>query len=57
VTDEAGKQLQVMHGLGRPLICAVKKIHADAGFHMGEGEAEAWGARLEEEAKRYKPSS
>jgi hypothetical protein len=61
VTDGEGKQLEVMRYIGRSMICFVEGLHEEAlktigGFEDDDG-AEAWGARLEEEAKRFKPRS
>ncbi len=59
VTDGEGKQLEVMRELARPLVCFVKRIHADAYETLcDEGhaeDAEAWGERLAEEARLFKP--
>ena len=56
VTNEEGKQLEVMRHLGRPLVCAVKRIHVDAALNIGQQqEADAWGESLAEEARRFKP--
>ena len=51
ITDGKGKQLRVMEYLGRPLLCAVKKLHADAKFTMAD---ETWAARMEADAKSFK---
>jgi hypothetical protein len=56
VTDGQGKQLEVMRILDRPLVCVVKKLHVDAKLNIDqEQNAEAWGAKLAEDAKRFKP--
>lgn len=52
VTDGNGKQLKVMDYLTRPMVCLVEKLHPDARFTQGEAE---WGARLEAEAKQFRP--
>ena len=54
VTDGAGKQLEAMRSLGRPLLCAVKALHTDAKLNIGAEDAEAWAARLAEEARIFK---
>lgn len=57
VTDGQGKQLEVMRRLGRSLVCVVNRLHADAALNIdSEQDAKAWGAKLEEEAKRFKPA-
>lgn len=53
VTDGKGKQLIVMDVLIRPMVCAVEGLHPDARINHS---ADAWGAQLEEEAKRFRPS-
>lgn len=60
VTDGEGKQLEVMRYIGRPMICFVKQLHADVSQTIGELEedaghdAEAWGSKLAEDARRFK---
>jgi hypothetical protein len=55
VTDGNGKQLESMRAMGRPLICALNKLHVDARLSLGdEREAEAWAAKLAEEARTFK---
>ena len=53
VTDGEGKQLRVMDYLIIPMVCAVERLIPIARFR---GAANAWGARLEEEARRFRPS-
>jgi len=50
VTDGEGQQLRVMEYLGRPLLCAVKDLHADAKFTKAD---DAWAAQMEADAKRF----
>lgn len=52
VTDGKGKQLAIMDILTRPMVCLVEKLHPDARF---TGATEAWAAKLEAEAKNFKP--
>lgn len=56
ITNGEGKQLEVMRLLGRPLVCVVKKIHVDASLNLEEeDDLDAWTAKLEQEAKLFKP--
>lgn len=67
VTDGNGNELAIMEYFGRPLTCITKRLHTKARFMLSkdpippasnadlQGEAEAWGASLAEDARRYKP--
>jgi hypothetical protein len=67
VTDGAGEQLAIMDYFGRPLVCLLKRLHARSRLSLSgddpliratpeeaEREAEEWGRRLAEEARRHK---
>jgi hypothetical protein len=53
VTDGNGKQLAVMEFLARPMVCVVEKRHPQAQFKLA---GEDWARKLEEEAKRFRPT-
>ena len=55
VTDGNGNQLRLMDFVGHAMICAVNGTHPDARLAVqAASESEAWGVKLEEEARRFK---
>lgn len=68
VTDGEDCQLAILAYFGRPLVCVLKRLHPKARFEIDAGtrepvvnvdperDAEQWGAKLAEDARRFKSS-